>query len=151
MLILECNQKWAWLWKTMSCPLDLEFFLSQFSRDLRSFLFRDRSLEIRRFCQKQLWHHPSFVYSVFATDIVIHCAGWLFHLGVMCVQAHVCVYLGHVPKWAVNSTAAGACLRFLSLSEQKTKPSKFSMIRQQHGMDFLTLLNSSAFAASTIF
>lgn len=58
--------------------------------------------------------------------------------------------LRNIPKWAVNSTAAGACLRFLSPSEQRTKPSKFLMIRQQHGMDFLTLLNSSALAASTI-
>ena len=94
MLILECNQKWAWLWKTMSCPLDLEFFVTIFNWKFsifKGFEKFSRSLETRRFCQKQLWQHPSFIYSVFATDIVIHCAVWLFHLGVMCVHARVCV------------------------------------------------------------
>lgn len=79
-------------------------------QDLRSFLFRDKSLEIKRFCQRQPWHHPSFVYWVFAIDIINHCASWLF-LAVTCVCVHaclclclwVCVCLGSVPKWAVSS------------------------------------------------
>lgn len=77
----------------MTCSLDLKFFFSQLSGDLRSFQFRNKPLGIRSVYQKRPWHHPSICIFSFCHWLRHSLCRMTVSLSMMrvCVCVHVCV------------------------------------------------------------